>query len=237
MKTRKQRRTPNCAQRNCPEEAQEVAHLTQVQALKIPTRQRVQRVYPCLLAQRSIADAIAVGQKIVGHFKHSALAYSRLEDIQGQLNQPIEGLQQDVQTRWNSTYYILQSLTEQKRVLGVYVSEHELPDYLTAHQWALMETTVAILAPFEELTKKVSSYDALASDVIPAVTVLVRLLNRETDEDHGVKTMKATLLAAVKKLFRDVETNPLYFISTILDPRCMHTPRRVKHVFMETGSC
>ncbi|CAI5682323.1 unnamed protein product [Oreochromis niloticus] len=121
--------------------------------------------------------------------------------------------------RWNSTYYMLQSLIEQKRVLGVYVSEHELPDYLTAHQWALMETTVAILAPFEELTKKVSSYDALASDVIPAVTVLVRLLNRETDEDHGVKTMKATLLAAVKKRFSDVDTNPLYFISTILDPR------------------
>ncbi|KAL1252259.1 hypothetical protein QQF64_020055 [Cirrhinus molitorella] len=151
--------------------------------------------------------------------RDNAKNMSRLEDIQGQLNQPIKRLQQDVQTRWNSTYYMLQSLIEQKRVLGVYVSEHELPDYLTAHQWALMEKTVAILAPFEELTKKVSSYDALASDVVPAVTVLVRLLNRETDEDHGVKTMKATLLAAVKKRFSDVETNPLYFISTILDPR------------------
>ncbi|XP_052001687.1 zinc finger BED domain-containing protein 4-like [Xyrauchen texanus] len=31
--------------------------------------------------------------------------------------------------------------------------------------------------------------------------------------------MKATFLAAVKKRFSDVETNPLYFISTILDPR------------------
>lgn len=154
---------------------------------------------------------------LVGHFKHSTLAYSCLEDIQGKLNQPIKRLQQDVQTRWNSTYYMLQSLIEQKQVLGV--SEHELPDYLTAHQWALMEKTVAILAPFKELTRKASSYDALASDVIPAVTVVVRLLNRETDEDHGVKTMKATLLAAVKKRFRDVETNPLYFISTILDPR------------------
>ncbi|KAL0188436.1 hypothetical protein M9458_015535 [Cirrhinus mrigala] len=71
-------------------------------------------VHEGLLAQRSIADAIAVGRKIVGHFKHSALAYSRLEDIQGQLNQPIKRLQQDVQTRWNSTYYMLQSLIEQK---------------------------------------------------------------------------------------------------------------------------
>ncbi|RXN38504.1 zinc finger BED domain-containing 4-like protein [Labeo rohita] len=172
-------------------------------------------VHEGLLAQRSTADAIAVGRKIVGHFKHSALAYSRLEDIQGQLNQPIKRLQQDVQTCWNSTYYMLQSLIEQKRVLGVYVSEHELP--VSPLTNGLL--SVAILAPFEELTKKVSSYDALASDVIPAVTVLVRLLNRETDEDHGVKTMKATLLAAVKKRFSDVETNPLYFISTILDPR------------------
>lgn len=42
-----------------------------------------------VLAQRSVADAVAVGRKIIGHFKHSALAYSHLEDIQQQLNQPI----------------------------------------------------------------------------------------------------------------------------------------------------
>ncbi|KAE8296696.1 Zinc finger BED domain-containing protein 4 [Larimichthys crocea] len=34
------------------------------------------------LSQRSIADALAVGRRVVGHFKHSPLAYSRFEDIQ-----------------------------------------------------------------------------------------------------------------------------------------------------------
>ncbi|XP_045898758.1 basement membrane-specific heparan sulfate proteoglycan core protein-like, partial [Micropterus dolomieu] len=99
-----------------------------------------------LLAQRSVADAVAVGRRIVGHFQHSALAYSRLEDIQMQLNMPIR---------------------------------------------------------------------AEAGYVIPAVTVLQKLLTKETDEDHGIKTMKGTLFAVVKRRFTDTEKNPLYCIGTV----------------------
>ncbi|KAK0142412.1 Retrovirus-related Pol polyprotein from type-1 retrotransposable element R2 [Merluccius polli] len=81
-------------------------------------------VHEGLLSQRSVADAVAVGRRIVGHFKHSDLAYSRLEDIQLQINQPTKRLQQDVQTCWNSTFYMIQSLIEQKRALGIYASEY-----------------------------------------------------------------------------------------------------------------
>lgn len=176
-------------------------------------------VHEGLLSQRSVADAVADGRKIVGHFKHSALASSRLEDIQLQINQPVKRLQQDVQTRWNSTFYMVQSLIEQKRALGIFVSEYGLPDTLTAHQWTLLEKVISVLGPFEELTRKVSSSDATAADVIPAVTVLHRFLTRETDEDHGIKAMKGTLAAAVRTRFTDVEENPLYSIATLLDPR------------------
>uniref|UniRef100_A0A8C5PW74 BED-type domain-containing protein n=1 Tax=Leptobrachium leishanense TaxID=445787 RepID=A0A8C5PW74_9ANUR len=172
-----------------------------------------------LLSQRSISDAVGVGRRIVGHFKHSNLAYSRLQDIQLQLGQPIKRLQQDVQTRWNSTFYMLQSLIEQKRAIGVYSSENELPATLTANQWNLMEKTVNILAPFEELTRQVSSSEAFASDVIPTVAVLHRMLSKEADEDHGIKTMKSTLLGALKKRFSETEQNPLYCIASLLDPR------------------
>uniref|UniRef100_A0AAQ5X984 HAT C-terminal dimerisation domain-containing protein n=1 Tax=Amphiprion ocellaris TaxID=80972 RepID=A0AAQ5X984_AMPOC len=116
---------------------------------------------------------------------------------------------------------MLQSLIEQKRALGTFGSEYELPDNLivTAHQWSLFEKTLSVLAPFNKLTRKMSSGDALASDVIPAVTVLMRLLSNETDEDHGIKTMKETLAAAVKRRLSDGETNPMYCIATLLDPR------------------
>ncbi|XP_053571558.1 uncharacterized protein LOC128661312 [Bombina bombina] len=172
-----------------------------------------------LLSQCSISDAVGVGRRIVGHFKHSNLAYSRLQDIQIQLGQPIKRLQQDVQTRWNSTFYMLQSLIEQKQALGVYVSEHELPATITANQWNLMEKMLNILGPFEELTCQ-------------------RVLSK-VDEDHGIKTMKSTLLAALQKRFSDAEQNPLYCIATLLDPRYKdrfftnaHISRQAKEMFI-----
>ncbi|KAJ8412329.1 hypothetical protein AAFF_G00145960 [Aldrovandia affinis] len=80
-------------------------------------------------------------------------------------------------------------LLSEKRALGIFGSEHELPDNLSTNQWSLLEKTITVLVPFEELTRQVSSSDASASDVIPAVTVLQRLLAKETDEDRGIRTL------------------------------------------------
>lgn len=71
----------------------------------------------------------------------------------------------------------------------------------------------------EELTRKVSSADAVASHVIPAGNVLQRLLTKETEEDSGIKTMKGILTAEAKTRFYDVEKNPLYWIATGQNPR------------------
>ena len=60
-----------------------------------------------VLSQRSISDMVAIGRRIVGHYKHSPLAHSRLQNEQTQLGQSKKRLQQDVPTRWNSTYYML----------------------------------------------------------------------------------------------------------------------------------
>ncbi|KAL1276283.1 hypothetical protein QQF64_035906 [Cirrhinus molitorella] len=198
-------------------------------------------VHEGLLSQRSVTETLANARKIVGHFKHSPLAYSRLEDIQMDLNMDIKrlqqwvgpkscgppgiefetnGLQQDVQTRWNSSLYMLQSLLQQKRSLSVFAAERTLAATLTAHQWELTNKTADVLSPFEELTRDVSRESATAADVTPAgKTVLRRVLSREDDDDQGIKTMKRTLLEAVEKRFADVETEPLFYIATLLDPR------------------
>lgn len=60
-----------------------------------------------ILSQRTISDILAAGRRIVGHFKHSPLAYSRLHALQTKLGQPQKRLQQDVPTRWNSSFYML----------------------------------------------------------------------------------------------------------------------------------
>lgn len=45
-----------------------------------------------LLSQRSLIDAIASVRKIVGHFKHSPLAYWRLGDIHREFQMPLKRL-------------------------------------------------------------------------------------------------------------------------------------------------
>lgn len=45
----------------------------------------------------------------------------------------------------------------------------------------------------------------MSSHVTPAVTVLQELLTKETEEDTGIKIMKGTLAAPVKKHISDVD--------------------------------
>lgn len=114
---------------------------------------------------------------------------------------------------------MLRSLMEQKRALCTYGADYDLPVMLTASQWKLVENLISLLAPFEELTNQISSSTATAADVIPAIRALSRLLRKQTDTDQGVKTTKATLLQALERRFSDIESEPLYTIATVLDPR------------------
>ncbi|KAI7813452.1 ubiquitin carboxyl-terminal hydrolase 33, partial [Triplophysa rosa] len=69
------------------------------------------------------------------------------------------------------------------------------------------------------ITKEISSSDSSVADVIPLLAALKRLLNKEAETDHGVKTTKSALLEAVSTRFSQVESEPLYCIATVLDPR------------------
>ncbi|XP_023694531.2 zinc finger BED domain-containing protein 4-like isoform X2 [Paramormyrops kingsleyae] len=70
-----------------------------------------------------------------------------------------------------------------------------------------------------ELTRNISSSTSTTADVIPAISVLERLLSRQDDSDTGIKSMKTTLLQAVNRRFGEVQDEPLYSIATLLDPR------------------
>lgn len=86
-----------------------------------------------VLSQRAVSDCIAIGRKIVGHFKHSQVASTALEKLQERLQLPKTRLQQDVATRWNSTFYMLKTLVAQKQAIAAYTVEHKLPASLSAH--------------------------------------------------------------------------------------------------------
>lgn len=78
--------------------------------------------------------------------------------------------------------------------------------------------TMTVLAPFEELNRKVRLSTASTAEVFPAVTVFKHVQAKEGEAGSGMKTMKTTLLQAVNNHFSTVEDEALYTLDTLLDP-------------------
>ena len=84
---------------------------------------------------------------------------------------------------------MMRSLLDQKRALGVYGADHELPACFSEYQWGFVENMTTLLTPFEQLTKELCSHLATTADVIPSVVTLKHLLSKAADTDSGVRTL------------------------------------------------
>ena len=74
--------------------------------------------------QRHLDRLLAKCRSLVGHFKHSALATSILDEKQRQLGikQPLHVVQACA-TRWNSTFYMLRRLLQLKSPLALMLAD------------------------------------------------------------------------------------------------------------------
>ena len=172
-------------------------------------------VHDGVLSQRAVIDALAVCCSIVGHFKHSTIAYHKLDQIRERLDINKRKLQQDEPTRWNSTLYMLQTIYKQKMVLAAYATEHGGITMITPNQIELIRKLVAVL---ERSLKMISTDAASISVLIPLVNILQKTLNKH-DNDSGIQTMKTEMLTSLERRFDDIEQSELPLIATYLDPR------------------
>ena len=171
-----------------------------------------------VLSQRAFIDTLSVCRSIVGHFKHSTIAYHKLDQIRDRLDINKHKLQQDEPTRWNSTLYMLQTIYEQKTALAAYATEHGSITMLSPNQIELTRKLIAALEPVEEITKMVSTDTASISVLIPLVKILKKALSKH-DDDSGIQTMKLEMLTSLERRFDDIEESQLLLIATCLDPR------------------
>ena len=63
-----------------------------------------------------------------------------------------------VSTRWNSDYYIIQRLMEEKAPLSAEIALSGKLENLTTNEWKLAEGYVKILTPFEVVVKVTQRY-------------------------------------------------------------------------------
>ena len=125
-----------------------------------------------IFSQRAVTDLLAICRQIVGHFKRSPLAYDQLKSIQDRLQLKQHRLKQDVASRWNSTLYMLQVITEQKMALAAYTTEYGDVRQLTNSQLDLAGKVVKVLGCVEQITKSISTDAVSISLIIPFIQAL-----------------------------------------------------------------
>ena len=131
----------------------------------------------------------------------------------------------DTETRWNSTYYLVERFLKlQSAIECTLVSKIGKDTNIQFNQseWDLMEKIRNTLSIFEKSTKLLQFADASISDYLPVVTTIMRDLENETSADIGVKTMKRSLLENMKNRFKDIEFQNELLLSTYLNPKYKH---------------
>lgn len=168
-----------------------------------------------------LQQLLAKCRAIVSHFKYSTKASYALLRMQEQLNVNKLKLKQDVRTRWNSTFYMLERLLEVKISVSATLPQLDSsPPNLDSNEWIIVKDVVALLRPFENVTVILSGekYPSLSS-VIPLVLGLRNAIESKTPVTELAKNLKRSLSAVIEKRLAVYETNRTASKATFLDPR------------------
>nr|XP_026496974.1 zinc finger BED domain-containing protein 4-like [Vanessa tameamea] len=123
--------------------------------------------------------------------------------------------------RWNSTYYMMERIFKLKGSLIMYSGAHTIP-IPTADEWLDLKKCIAILKPFEEITKELSSATTTIASVIPLIYTLKNTLETEKNKEDTSENFKLIVTKMIHNIsvrFQDIEHNKIYTIATYLDPR------------------
>lgn len=168
-------------------------------------------------SRKAVSDVMTRARNIATRFNHSASACSLLESIQKDLGLPCHKMVQDVPTRWNSSYLMLERLYEQRRAISAIAPDIGLT-ILSNNEWNILGSMVSLLKPFEELTKRISSDRCTIADVLPAVAMLRRYLEKDDPFHSGVKALKSELLRSLNTRFSATEKDDNFTFATINCP-------------------
>ncbi|XP_053316233.1 E3 SUMO-protein ligase ZBED1-like [Spea bombifrons] len=193
------------------------------------TGHTLQLVINASLKHSGIQRAVGAARGLVEHFKKSELASTKLKEKQKQMGTPEHKLLQDVSTRWNSTYYMVDRLIEQRWPVTATLSDPSVTQRgkhyleLKPEQWNLLEELSTALKPFECATVFMSGQEYVT---VSSMAALVKGLLRSNEvacfESSPLKSFQATVKDQLQSRWKGIlfENIPnIVVVSSALDPR------------------
>lgn len=170
-----------------------------------------------------VSNIINKVRHIVTHFKRSTTSHNKLMVYQSNAGSTPLKLIKDVDTRWNSTFYMLERflLLEDAIKATMALINKELSS-ISQREWLIIKKLCIILKPFEDATKNIcgESYCS-ASLVIPMANGLINVYSnlKASEYPSELFLVISKLEAGLKSRLGDVDKNDTLAICTFLDPR------------------
>ncbi|CAH1980202.1 unnamed protein product [Acanthoscelides obtectus] len=171
-------------------------------------------------ATEQISDTLVKVKSIVEYFKRSSQGLHKLQESQRQMNLPLLKLKQDVPTRWNWTYEMLDRVVTIKDAVITTIALTRNDLSLQQEDWSIIEEVLPLLLPFYEVTTEISAEkNVTLSKVIVMYKMIERILAKSSANHSKVQAVLEVLKKEMNARFQNIENNILFAECTVLDPR------------------
>lgn len=177
------------------------------------------------LKEAELQELLFKVRKIVGHFRSSTSMTSKFEDAQRKDHNNSLQLIQEVQTRWNSTYMMIERVYNLRQYIEIVTLETQdkvLEEYqLSASEWKTLSQVMQALKSFFQATQ------TLEGDKYPTLSLVSLFFNAITRALQKLISFKTSRIARnlignlqteLTKRFDNTSTE-LRNMVAILDPR------------------
>jgi len=173
-----------------------------------------------------VQEVLKKFERIVKKFKKSAPCLKTLHSVQKSMNEPLYSLLQNVKTRWNSSFYMIERLVQIKSCVILTLSKifeaniaNDLPT-ITNEDWLIADDLLDLLGPLESITRTLCGEKfATVSLIIPTIRTSIEHLTGLFLKSNDVLKLRAIIVNNLKERFKTIETEEIFQLSTYLDPR------------------
>ncbi|KAK0151151.1 Zinc finger BED domain-containing protein 1 [Merluccius polli] len=162
-------------------------------------------------------------RRIVTLFRSSTTAKERLSQMQERMGRPLHKLLQEVETRWNSTYIMLERLhSEREAVSAAMASLPSEVAMITAMEFSIIQECLGVLRPFNEATVELSAEKRVsASKILPLLKMVSLNLGEQLAHIHTdmAKHLTKNLQLRLMESLSHYQKTSILTLPTLLDPR------------------
>ncbi|XP_075162786.1 E3 SUMO-protein ligase ZBED1-like [Haematobia irritans] len=173
------------------------------------------------LSEGNLKELFAKCKKIVSYFRSSTIAYEKFKAAQG--NEKAYSLVQEVPTRWNSAYKMIERiLLTSDSIAAVLLSTPKAPLSLTADEIEILKDVKQLLSLFDTATVQTSSSSTVTISLI--IPIVCGLFENLEDLKGKLKTTEGfdtylLLIGKIRKRLCLYEERTAPRFGTLLDPR------------------